>query len=239
MFVRLVLALFLCAFVCAPAFPLCPAGRAAAAESSRLEREAGQAWSASARSLGLQTELPVKARAEAAGREKDQGLSAEGSAPFLSQDLATYILYGSIFVILILVSLNLRGSLWSSSRSRRLIRGEDGSNRAAAARMDKAQLAAEEIARAGNFTEAMHALLLQSLAELRRLDLSFASSLTSREILRSAALPSEGRELFADIVSRVEISYFGAHQPDREEYLACRSSFESLTEVIRRGAGRA
>jgi hypothetical protein len=237
---RLVSVLFLCVFVCAQVFPAFPAGVAEAAEFSGLEREARQAWSASVRSLGLQTELPVEAQAgEASKSAKYREAPAEASAPLLSEDLAAYILYAALFVILILIILHLRGNLWSSSRARRLCREEEAPGPAAAARMDKAQIAAEEIARAGNFAEAMHALLLQSLVELRRLDLSFASSLTSREILRSIALPPGGREFFADIVGRVEISYFGSHQPDREEYLTCRRSFENLAEVLRRGAGHA
>ena len=134
MFLRLVLILFSCAFVCASGFPLCPAGMAGAAELSRLEKEAWQAWSDAARSLGLQTELPLKARGgEAAGSEQDKEPPAEASTPILSKDLSTYILYVSIFVILILIILNLRDNLWSRSRSRRLIREGDDFSPAASA----------------------------------------------------------------------------------------------------------
>ena len=50
-----------------------------------------------------------------------------------------------------------------------------------------AQIAADDLARQGRFVEAMHVLLLQGLDEMRkRLDLRFADSLTSREIMRRA-----------------------------------------------------
>jgi hypothetical protein len=106
-----------------------------------------------------------------------------------------------------------------------------------ATRMEKAQLEADEFARQGNFAEAMHVLLLRSVEELRRyLNISIAASLTSREILRHAELSPEGRSTFSDIVDRVEVSYFGAHRPDQEEYEACRGSFDALRGALRRHA---
>ncbi len=69
--------------------------------------------------------------------------------------------------------------------------------------------AADELAAAGRFVEAMHVLLLQGLAEIRqRLDEQFADSLTSREILRSTRLSDAGRSSLRDIVARVELDLF-------------------------------
>jgi hypothetical protein len=98
--------------------------------------------------------------------------------------------------------------------------------------------AADDLARQGRFVDAMHVLLLQGLADIRRhLGEQFADSLTSREILRSTKLSEAGREPLRDIITRVEWTYFGKHPAEREDYLACRASFDSLAHALhRRGA---
>jgi hypothetical protein len=98
-------------------------------------------------------------------------------------------------------------------------------------------LGADELAAQGRFVEAMHVLLLQALAEIRRrLDEQFADSFTSREILRSKALSDELRRPLRDVVNRVEWSYFGEHPAARDDYLACRMSFNALAQVLHRNA---
>lgn len=110
-----------------------------------------------------------------------------------------------------------------------------GTPQAAAAVMG----AADELARQGRFVEAMHVLLLQALAELRRrLDEPFADSLTSREILRRVALSDRGRNSLRDLVARVEWTYFGAYPAAQADYAACRDSYDELTQALRRD-GRA
>ena len=59
----------------------------------------------------------------------------------------------------------------------------------------------------------------------RRLDEQFADSLTSREILRSTRLPSEGREPLREIIARVERTYFGEYAAGPQDYMACREQF--------------
>ena len=93
--------------------------------------------------------------------------------------------------------------------------------------------AADELAAEGRFVEAMHVLLLQGLADIRaRLDEQFADSLTSREILRSTKLSETGRSSLRDIVNRVEWTYFGEHPAALADYVACRASFNSLTQAL-------
>jgi hypothetical protein len=93
--------------------------------------------------------------------------------------------------------------------------------------------AADELAAAGRFVEAMHVLLLQGLAAIRSgLDEEFADSLTSREILRRARLPDPGRTSLRDIVSRVELTYFGQYPAALADYEACRASFNALTQAL-------
>jgi len=97
--------------------------------------------------------------------------------------------------------------------------------------------AADELAAAGRFVEAMHVLLLQGLAAIRAgLDEEFADSLTSREILRRARLSDPGRASLRDMVNRVEWTYFGQYPAALADYQACRASFNTLTQALRGGA---
>jgi hypothetical protein len=93
--------------------------------------------------------------------------------------------------------------------------------------------AADELARDGQFAEAMHVLLLEGLAEMRRrLDARFADSLTSREILRGARISEGGRAALRDIVLRVERTHFGEHPAAVDDYLACRDSFDRFARAL-------
>ena len=185
----------------------------------------------STRSLGLQTQFPVgnkKMKAE------DYRLDGRWA---LAPSIAGLLFFCSLAAIAVVVFRTWRDNVWSSSRARRLGRSVDESASAAETveRMEKAQAEADELARQGYYAEAMHTLLLRSVNELRRhLRVSIAASLTSREILSHVGLPSEGRPVFADIINRVEISYFGAHSPEEDDYRACRNSFDALTDVLRR-----
>ena len=186
---------------------------------------------ASERAMGLQTELP----GNGAGR-KIQTTPPELPRPAVfSPDIARIILWSSLAVLLIVIALNLKDNLWSSSRSRRLSHTdtEELTPEATTLRMEQARTTADGLAGSMCFAEAMHVLLLQSVSELRsRLDVTIAASLTSREILRGMGLTPDEKAAFADIINRVEISYFGEHQPEAHEYLACRRSYEALAGAL-------
>jgi hypothetical protein len=93
--------------------------------------------------------------------------------------------------------------------------------------------AADELAAGGRFVEAMHMLLLHGLAHLRqRLDRQFSDSLTSREILHSTDLPEAARASLRDVVSRVELTYFGKQPAGLADYTACRESFHVLARSL-------
>jgi hypothetical protein len=93
--------------------------------------------------------------------------------------------------------------------------------------------AADELAARGQFVEAMHMLLLHGLAHLRqRLDRQFADSLTSREILHGTDLPEAARASLRDVVSRVELTYFGKQPAGLADYTACRASFNALARSL-------
>jgi hypothetical protein len=111
--------------------------------------------------------------------------------------------------------------------------GEEGIGGTVAKPPEQVLAAADDLARQGRFVDAMHVLLLQGLADIRRhLGEQFADSLTSREILRSTKLSEAGREPLRDIVRRVEWTYFGKHPAEREDYLACRASFDALAHAL-------
>ena len=83
----------------------------------------------------------------------------------------------------------------------------------------------------------MHMLLLHGLAHLRlRLDQQFSDSLTSREILHSTNLPAAARAALRDVVSRVELTYFGQRPARLADYAACRESFNALARSLSRSA---
>lgn len=211
-----------------------PSCAAAPAESPARE-EALRALRNSQRSLGLQTEMPTDRKA----RMEPQNRTVAKAHPLtLSGEVAWVMLWGAVLLALGVIFLSVKDSIWSNSRSRRLTPEEEAeiAPPATVARMEKAQVEAEALAGQGSFAEAMHVMLLQSVSELRRrLGIPIAASLTSREILYRVGLTPEARAVFADIINRVEISYFGAHQPEQEEYLACRRSFEELTRILQQG----
>jgi hypothetical protein len=122
-----------------------------------------------------------------------------------------------------------RGGVWADDEDRALATGR---------RAPEIVLGtADELAAQGRFVEAMHVLLLQALAEIRRrLDEQFADSMTSREILRSNQLSEDLRRPLRDVVNRVEWTYFGEHPAARDDYLACRDSFSALARILRGSA---
>jgi len=92
---------------------------------------------------------------------------------------------------------------------------------------------ADALAGEGRFAEAMHALLLQSVTEIRsRLDARIADSLTSREILRRVRLTADGAAALREIILSVEWTYFGEHPADASDYGRCRQHFETLGRAL-------
>lgn len=98
-------------------------------------------------------------------------------------------------------------------------------------------MAADALSREGRFVEAMHLLLLQSLADIReQLRETFADSWTSREILRGARLNPAGRSSLREIIAAVERTYFGGYPAQGDDYAACRRNFDALRRILRGGA---
>jgi hypothetical protein len=115
--------------------------------------------------------------------------------------------------------------------------GPDGRT-ASSASATAAQENADDLASQGRFVEAMHVLLLQSVAEMRRrLDVPLADSLTSREILRRVPVSSAAQHALGDIIAAVERAYFGEYGAEATDYQLCRARFMTLTEALQAGGG--
>jgi hypothetical protein len=146
------------------------------------------------------------------------------------------LLWGAVIFGAAVILYSLRDSLPMFDRSRKLVAPETGRNvpdRPDA--MAEARLMADDLAKLGRFVEAMHVLLLQCLTELKKqLDIRFADSLTTREILLRIRLSDAGRTSFATIVREVERTHFGEQGADERDYLACREHFETLKQTLRR-----
>lgn len=86
---------------------------------------------------------------------------------------------------------------------------------------------ADRLAREGRYAEALHTLLLDCFAQLRRLrfDAVLAPSLTSREVARRLSLPEQSKQALSAIVSAVELSHFGGRMPGEDDYRQCRESY--------------
>lgn len=89
----------------------------------------------------------------------------------------------------------------------------------------------ESLAAAGRYDEAVHVLLLQSIAAVGRTVSALPASLTSREVLARAPLPAgAGAELGA-IVDAVETSWFGGRPVGREGFEACRERYRRFAAL--------
>lgn len=224
-----------------PAFPAAPA--AALPEARIIDIALKQA----VREVGAQTVMPDGESMDVTEKtEPESGVSSDTlprtiGDPRNIRNAARWLLWGSLAVMLGVALFHVRDNLWSFSRARHIRAKADpsaapGASAASAARMERAGGEADALAVCGNYAEAIHVLLLRTLEELRlRSGAGFAASLTSRELLRGLELPQEQRRLFGEIIGRVEVSWFGPHEPDAEEYAACRRDFERLKGMLRAG----
>jgi len=177
------------------------------------------------RSGSLQADMP---------RQHVEPPSASWFNFHLSPEAAKILLWALVIAGVLIIAWSIRDKLPIFDRSRKLAPRDDrGVAAPQARRLEEAQAEADALAENGRYVEAMHVLLLRSVAEMRkRLGLSFADSLTSREILRLAPLSERGRDAFGAIIFAVEGSYFGRRGASNDEYLACRNSFDALRQSL-------
>ncbi|MBX3156518.1 MAG: DUF4129 domain-containing protein [Deltaproteobacteria bacterium] len=99
---------------------------------------------------------------------------------------------------------------------------------------------AEELARRGEFAEAIHTLLLRTLQELvRRAAVRVAPAMTSREILARVPLLADARDALAGLITAVEITHFGDEPANAADFERCRRQFQVFADALRSNAGAA
>ncbi len=85
---------------------------------------------------------------------------------------------------------------------------------------------ADQLARDGNFAEAVHVLLFRSIEDIQlHRPHSLSVSLTSREIAQLDILPSEARRQFVKIANAVERSQFAGGLIEAESFASCRDAY--------------
>jgi hypothetical protein len=94
---------------------------------------------------------------------------------------------------------------------------------------------AEALAVQGRWAEAIHALLLDTLAALSRAS-RLAPSLTSREIVARVRIGPVARDALAGLVGAVEVSRFGGAEATSEDYRLCLDRFRAFHASYREAA---
>ena len=90
---------------------------------------------------------------------------------------------------------------------------------------------ADQLAKNGNFEEAVHVLLLGSLGELKaKFFANLPTSFTSREIVAKISMPEGAKSALSILILSVEISLFGDSGLERSDYDTCRSAFLRFAE---------
>jgi hypothetical protein len=186
---------------------------------------------------GYQTDLPRKPSIEeileASGRRLDHEppppKKLQGSTPVTTL-LLWVVVGGAIFLLLSFFLSELRGRAGKAEAGGGASPG-DGD----AALTERPLGDAEALAREGRFGEAIHVLLLRTLAELAR-RVAVPTSLTSREILTEAELPAGAHDALRSLVVAVEVSHFGGATPGREDYEACVDRFRAFVDAYRGAA---
>ncbi len=108
---------------------------------------------------------------------------------------------------------------------------------AAASILDRPLGDADELARRGEYAEAIHTLLLRTLQELvRTTAVRIAPAMTSREVLARVPLLADARTALAGLITAVELTYFGDDPASAADYDRCRQQFHVFAQAFRGGA---
>lgn len=143
--------------------------------------------------------------------------------------LLRFLLYGVAVVAIALAAVWLARYLFSGERERDVAITPE----AAPAPLEIELEGSERLAAHGRWAEAIHALLLETLAALSRAA-KLAPSFTSREILERVRLPVRAREALEALVLAVEVSRFGGVPAGEADYRICLDRFRQFLETYRR-----
>lgn len=144
--------------------------------------------------------------------------------------LVSALLIGLLAVALVGVAMWLRASGWGWPSTSNAARPEE----AAAPGMQRDHLKArlddaDRSAVSGDWSGAIHVLLLTSIELLRRrVGQEVPVAMTARELVGRARVPEQARDDFAALVAAVELCHFGGRPADRPLYERCREHYERL-----------
>jgi hypothetical protein len=184
-----------------------------------------------ARELAVQDRLPSEDPVRAGDGGAWTGSAPRRAGPALggpvSGDFAFVLMWvaGAFVVVFVLLSLveTVSGGTLQRGRASRVA---DGADAAAPSGPRASLITADELAAAGRYTEAMHQLLQDTVAALRRrLAAEISDALTSREILRALDLRPAERGAFRDMIARVEQTWFAQRSAALDDYDAVRACF--------------
>jgi hypothetical protein len=158
-------------------------------------------------------------------------------APGATSSLMNLLLWGMVIVIGVLVAFWFASELSKYGGDAELPPADESQIRmqaAAGAIIDRPLGDADELARRGQFAEAIHTLLLRTLKELvRSAAVRVAPAMTSREILARVPLLADSRSALAGLITAVEVTYFGDEPANAADYERCRQQFHVFAAAFR------
>ena len=174
-----------------------------------------------ARRHGVQTELP----------ERDVMPNVPVTAPFSLP--VGFILW--VFLALVVVMGLALLMVWALDRFRRPPPRDTTSTTTKKVNVSRQPLGdAARLAGEGRFDEAIHVLLLRTIEELREsLDYAPSPSMTSREILAKAPVPTLAKEALGGLIAQVEWSHFGGRPVGQPDYEQAVTRFERFLSACR------
>jgi hypothetical protein len=181
------------------------------------------------------------APARAAEILRDGGYQRELPPPLVPPDLGLLELgaLGTVLRVLLWVALAVLAVLVATWIGRRLGVGardvEVAPDAVAGGAAELPVENAEALAAEGRFAEAIHVLLLDTLATLARAG-RLPPSLTSREIVGRVPLAPGAREALRALVEAVEVIWFGGAVPAEGDYRRCLERFHAFRDAYRGAA---
>jgi hypothetical protein len=171
-------------------------------------------------------------------RSESRGDSQIGVVGGISQILLYGVIVVGILVLLVTIVSEVAGSRKVIEDS---VQSNDDATIAAqvSAVISKPLDDADALAAAGKFSEAIHTLLALTLYELAgQSSLRLTGAMTSREILAKVPLLGDARTALADLVTAVELTWFGDDVAGQVDYQRCRQQFSMFAAAYKKGATR-
>lgn len=151
--------------------------------------------------------------------------------------LMTFLLWGMVIVVGVLIAFWIGSELSRYGGDAELAPDGESPSRMQAAMeaiIGRPLGDADELARRGQFAEAIHTLLLRTLQELvRSAAVRVAPATTSREILARVPLYAGARTALAGLITAVEITHFGDEPANAADYERCRQQFRVFAQAFR------